>query len=221
MGVAEYALYLAVMPPSLLLTRLVRRDLVSVSAAALAAYYASAGSVGPSVLSALTVVLYPLVRMALTGPGGDRRAVSVKLRHTWVSLAVLCSSIPIAYIALGAALYLSPPEAVPLAIVAVLSLHALVGVVISGRLSILVHPGLWRALNLEVLERALWRVGVLLGAAIMMANVVVHGVLGLALMLAFVASVLVSNRLGRPASGILVSAVVCAGAAVVYIVGYL
>ncbi len=221
MEVEEYALYLAVAPLSLLLTRVARRDLVSIAAALLAAYYASAGRTGPTVLSSLTIVLYPLVRTALASPSWGRRAILVKLKHTWVALALLCSSVPVAYVALGAALHLSPLEAVPLATLIALTLHALVGAVLVRRLIVIVHPGLWRALSLETLERVLWRVGVLVGAITMMANVVVHGALGALLMLAYVVAVLVSGKLGRPASGALVAAVTSAGAAVVYAVGYL
>lgn len=220
MEIAAYLLYLALVPTSLLLTHVARRDLVSVVGAILTALYASLGVVDLAVVSALTVVLFSLSKIALARPLKDRRVMSMKVKYILVALTILSSSIPIAYIALGASISLTPLESQPLAIVTAASLYSVLAISIASRLEFLVNLELWRKLEVEFLESVFWRLGVALSGIAMLTNVVVHGVLGFLLMTAYLTLFSATTRLRAPLSKLLVSSMIGASAIITYLMGY-
>lgn len=212
--------YLALLSVSLPLTYFTRREFVSISAAILAAYYASIGDVDMSAASALTIVSYSLARVSLARPTRGARVVLMKLRYVLVPTAILVSSVPIAYVALGSALSLSPLESQGPATIITALLYVLVGAAVVPRLSSISSPNMWQALRLENVEELLWRAGIVVGGVTMLVNVAVHGVFALIIMLAYIATILATRRLRPPIPGISAATVAGMGAVLVYIVGY-
>lgn len=220
MEAVEFLPYIIFIPVSLSLTRVMRRDLASISAAVLTAYYASMGSTGLSAASALTIVLYSLTKVLFAHSARERRAVLMKLRHLFVASAVLASPIPVAYVALGSAFSLSPLESQTLAVVTTMLLYILMSTAVVPKTATLVNPRLWQTLRIEPIRDFLWTLGVTIGSITTFANVVIHGVLGLVIMFAYLTAILATRRLKIPTPGVVVSAVTGIGAVITYIAGY-
>ncbi|MCS7099166.1 MAG: hypothetical protein RMH84_03275 [Sulfolobales archaeon] len=220
MEVAGYLLYAASVLASLVLTKLTRRDLVSLTGAILVVVYASLSAVDLAVISALTIMLFSLSRIALARPLRDRRVALMKIKYVLAALAILSSSIPVTYVALGVSLSLMPLENQPLAVVVAALLYALLAASVSPSVDFLVNPKLWRKLEVGVLESFFWKLGVVLGGVAMLANVAAHGVVGFILMTIYLASFLLSTKLRPLLSKPLLSLVAGASAVVTYLVGY-
>lgn len=220
MEVVDFVPFLAVVPLSLLLTYFTRRDLFSISAAVLAAYYASISIADWAVVSALTIVLYSLVKIAVARPSRGKRVILMKLRYICSSLILLASSILVAYIALGAAFSLILYESQPLAIIITVSIYTLMSTAAIPRLDSLSNPRLWQLLRTESVGGLLWRAGIMLGGVTMFANVITHGILGFLLMLVYLATLVASRKFKPPICGISMSLVAGLSAVLTYLVGY-
>lgn len=220
MEVGRVLPFLMVIPASLLLTYATKREFVSVSAAVLTAYYASIGDSSMALASAVSIVTYSLAKLLMARPARVMRVVLMKFRYALITVTIIASSVPIAYIALGSALALSPLESQGAAIVVATMLYVLLGAAVAPRLSSVSSPALWRALRVESIERFLWTAGLVTGGAAMFANVVAHGALALVIMLAYLTTVLATRRLRPPAPGVAAATVAGVGAILVYMVGY-
>ncbi|MEM1623694.1 MAG: hypothetical protein QW780_04705 [Sulfolobales archaeon] len=220
MSAAELVLYLVSIPLSALATYATRRDVVPVVAAVLAAFYASVGNAGLSSISALTVVLYSLVKTSLARPTRVKRVVLMKLKHTLVVSTVLASSVLVAHVALGSAVSISPLESRALAVVIAALVYLLMTAAIVPKLSSVVSFKLWQAVRIDSLEELFWKLGVFLGGMAMLVNTVFHGVLGLVLMLIYVTAFLAAQRSGFPILRVVVSVLAAAGAVITYLAGY-
>jgi hypothetical protein len=219
MDLAEVLIYVAAVALSSLLTYISGVDIVSLVAAVLTTYYASIGS-SMAVVSALTVVAISLIRIAVARPLRSRRALVAKLRYLATVTAVVSASVPVAYIAAGAAVHLQPADPWPLAVLIAASLYVLIYGSVSPTTLYMVSASVWGALSLEHVEELLYRLGVLLGALAMLANVAAHGVLGLILMLIYVASLFATMKTKTLLHRVIASVIMGVAVAVTYVYGY-
>ncbi|MEM0066669.1 MAG: hypothetical protein QXZ22_05765 [Sulfolobales archaeon] len=220
MSIVELVPYLVFIPLSALATYATRRDVVPITAAVLTAFYASIGNASLSVVSALTVVFYSLIKISLAKPTRARKVVLMKLKYVLVVFTVLASSILVAYIALGSAISMSPTESRVLAVVIVVLLYSLMSTAVVPKLLALVNFKLWQAVRIDSVEDLFWKLGVFLGGIAMFANTVFHGVLGLVLMLIYVTAFFATQRRRFPILRITVSIVAATGAVITYLTGY-
>ncbi|MEM2207414.1 MAG: hypothetical protein QXG17_01800 [Sulfolobales archaeon] len=220
MNTAELLLYLVLIPLSAFATYAMRRDVVPISAAVLTAFYASIGNASLSTVSALTIVFYSLVRISLARPIKEKKVVLMKLRYIFTVSIVLISSILVAYIALGSAISMLPLESHVLAVAIVALMYLLMSIAIVPKLVSITSPRLWQAIKVDLVEDFLWNLGVVLGGITMFINTVVHGALGLILMLAYVVAFIATQRRRLPVPGIAISVIAGIGAVITYLAGY-
>lgn len=219
MKVVEFFIYIATVVLSSLLTYVTGIDLVSLAAAALTAYYASIGS-DMAVISAITVVLVSVVRIAIARPVEDRKALITKLKYLAVVTVAIAIAIPVAYIAAGTSIQLQLVNPWPLAIFIAASLYILVYGLISPTTLHLVSTSFWEKLNLEYIEELLYKSGVVVGALVMLVNTATHGVLGLIMMLIYVVTLFATARMKPLLHRLAVSIIMAVTATITYIYGY-
>lgn len=220
MEIGNWILYPPLVVSSAFLTYITSRDIVSPVAALLTAYYASIGDVGLALISAFTVLANSITRLLLARQAGSRRVLAMKIKYTWVTVSLVLSSIPIAYITYGASYSILSVEHWPLTALILISLYLLIATAVAPGLASLYSVKAWRTLRLDIVEERLRIVGVLIGAVVMLANSILHGLLGLLLTFLYVVTVVMSRRFSPQVSSILVSVVLVGAALVTYIAGY-
>jgi len=219
----ELALYIAVLALSALASYRLNRNLLSPSVAFLAVYYVSTGSLEYAVVSVATVLAYSLLKLALAVPLKGGVVAYIKVRYAGVTLATSLASVPLAYLAVRAS-YSAPmvdPWTATMLILA--SVYVALGTVLVPTTTVLYSKRLWEALDLENLATALNYLGVGVGVVVSLANVVLHGTLGLVLLLPYVLSLAVSKKLSSSAGGLSrvpVALVAAASALITYYYGY-
>ncbi len=223
MTYVEPALYAAVLALSALTSYRLNRNLFSPSVAFLAVYYVSTGNLGYATLSTATVLAYSLVKLALAVPLRGRLITYVKVRYIGVALAPVIASVPIAYLTVRASYSVPVVDPWTATLLILASVYVALSTVLIPTSAVLYSKRVWEAVDLENLSRALEYFGVGVGLTVSIANVVLHGSLGLVLLLAYVVSLVVSKKLTSSIGGLgraPVALVAIASALVTYHYGY-
>ncbi|MCC6015340.1 MAG: hypothetical protein LM564_06525 [Desulfurococcaceae archaeon] len=216
-------LYTAVLTVSTLVSYRLNRNLVSPSLAVLAVYYVSTGSLSYAVLSAATIVAYSLLKLALAVPLRGRVVTYVKVRYAGVALATVLASVPLAYLAVRTSYSIPVVDPWTATLLVLTSVYVALVTVLVPSTSVLYSRRVWGALDLESVSRVLDYLGVGVGLLASLANVVLHGTLGLVLLLPYVLSLAVSKKLSSSTVGlgrIPVALVAVVAALVTYYYGY-
>jgi hypothetical protein len=217
------ALYTAVLAASVLVSYRLNRNLVSPSLAVLTVYYVSTGSLSYAVLSAATVVAYSLLKLALAVPLRGRVVAYVKVRYAGVALATVLASVPLAYLAVRTSYSIPVVDPWTAILLVLTSVYVALATVLLPSTAVLYSRRVWGALDLENMSRVLEYLGVGVGLLASLANVVLHGTLGLVLLLPYVLSLAVSKKLSSSTAGlsrIPVALVAVVAALVTYYYGY-
>jgi hypothetical protein len=217
------ALYTAVLAASVLVSYRLNRNLVSPSLAVLTVYYVSTGSLSYAVLSAATVVAYSLLKLALAVPLRGRVVTYVKVRYAGVALATVLASVPLAYLAVRTSYSIPVVDPWTATLLVLTSVYVALATVLLTSTAVLYSRRVWEALDLENMSRVLEYLGVGVGLLASLANVVLHGTLGLVLLLPYVLSLAVSKKLSSSTAGlsrIPVALVAVVAALVTYYYGY-
>ncbi|MCC6047072.1 MAG: hypothetical protein LM571_02665 [Desulfurococcaceae archaeon] len=217
------ALYTAVLTASILVSYRLNRNLVSPSLAVLTVYYVSTGSLSYAVLSAATVVAYSLLKLALAVPLRGRVVTYVKVRYAGVALATVLASVPLAYLAVRTSYSIPVVDPWTAILLVLTSVYVALATVLLPSTAVLYSRRVWGALDLENMSRVLEYLGVGVGLLASLANVVLHGTLGLVLLLPYVLSLAVSKKLSSSTAGlsrIPVALVAVVAALITYYYGY-
>jgi len=219
----EVALYAATLAASAVASYKLNRNLLSPSLAFLAVYYVSTGSLGYAALSTATVVAYSLVKLALAVPLRGRVVTYVKVRYIGVALASVLASVPIAYLTVRASYSIPVVDPWTATLLMLASVYVALSIVLVPTSTVLYSKRVWGAVDLENLSRALDYLGIGVGLVASLANVVLHGSLGLVLLLAYIVSLVISKKLTSSIGGLgraPVALAAIASALVTYHYGY-